>query len=280
MRFEFVCDNDNTRLSDELKLHISRRLYRSIRSKNTVFFVNNIETLPYKTINKGDVISFEFDKNRDIDWDIYESKLDVYYEDSNYLVVYKRDNLLSIPTKGNPYSLFQEVIYYLKNKNESTDISILNRLDKDTKGLVLIAKNPYSASLMSPVHEHMERRYVALCSGIFEENEGTIRAKIKKIDNQNKRVISDDGQDAITHYKVLETIGENTLVEFLLETGRTHQIRIHSSYINHPIIGDSMYGDINTKEKLHLLSYYVKFINPYDKKHVEIKLDKLEPHTH
>ncbi len=276
MRFEFVCENDNIRLSDELKLHISRRLYRSIRSKNTVFFVNKIETLPYKEINKGDIITFEFDKNRDVDWDLYDSKLDIYYEDDNYLIVYKRDNLLSIPTKGNPYSLYQEAIYYLKNKNESTDISILNRLDKDTKGLVLIAKNPYSASLMSPVHEHMERRYVALCSGIFKEKEGTISAKIKKVENQNKRIIAGDGQIAITHYRVLDTIGDNTLVEFLLETGRTHQIRIHSAYIGHPIIGDTMYGDENSIDKLHLLSYYIKFENPYDKRIIEIKLNEIK----
>lgn len=276
MRFEFVCENDNIRLSDELKLHISRRLYRSIRSKNTVFFVNKIETLPYKEINKGDIITFEFDKNRDVDWDLYDSKLDIYYEDDNYLIVYKRDNLLSIPTKGNPYSLYQEAIYYLKNKNKSTDISILNRLDKDTKGLVLIAKNPYSASLMSPVHEHMERRYVALCSGIFKENEGTISAKIKKVENQNKRIIAGDGQIAITHYRVLDTIGDNTLVEFLLETGRTHQIRIHSAYIGHPIIGDTMYGDENSIDKLHLLSYYIKFENPYDKRIIEIKLNEIK----
>ena len=276
MRFEFVCENDNIRLSDELKLHISRRLYRSIRSKNTVFFVNKIETLPYKEINKGDIITFEFDKNRDVDWDLYDSKLDIYYEDDNYLIVYKRDNLLSIPTKGNPYSLYQEVIYYLKNKNESTDISILNRLDKDTKGLVLIAKNPYSASLMSPVHEHMERRYVALCSGVFKEDEGTISAKIKKVENQNKRIIAGDGQIAITHYRVLDTIGDNTLVEFLLETGRTHQIRIHSAYIGHPVIGDTMYGDENSIDKLHLLSYYIKFENPYDKRIIEIKLNEIK----
>ena len=272
MKFEFISDNDNIRLSDELKLHISRRMYRSIRNKNTIFFVNSIELEPYKIINKGDVITFEFNKNREIEWNIYESKLDVFYEDDNYLIVYKRENLLTIPTKANPKSLFQEIIYYLKNKNENTDISILNRLDKETKGLILVAKNPYSANLMSPVHEKMERRYLALCKGIFEIKEGTISKNIKKSIDSNKRIIDESGQIAITHYKVIKEINNNSLVEFVLETGRTHQIRLHSSSINHSIIGDSMYGDEDGN--LMLLSYYIKFINPYNSKLIEVKLDE------
>ena len=276
MEIKFIVENDNIRLSDELKLHISRRLYRSIKCNNAPILVNGVETKTFLLVNKGDEVSIIFDKNREINWDLYDSNLKVYFEDDNYLIVYKKEGILSIPTKAFPYSLYQEVIYYLKNKNESTDISILNRLDKDTKGLVLIAKNPYSASLMSPVHEHMERRYVALCSGVFKGNEGTISAKIKKVENQNKRIIAGDGQIAITHYRVLDTIGDNTLVEFLLETGRTHQIRIHSAYIGHPIIGDTMYGDENSIDKLHLLSYYIKFENPYDKRIIEIKLNEIK----
>ena len=273
MKFEFKVLNDNIRLSDELKLHISRRLYRGIKNRNTIFYVNSIETKLYMMVNKDDIITFEFDKDRDINWELYESNLDIYYENTNYMVVYKRDGLLSIPTKAEPYSLFQEVIYYLNKKNESTDISILNRLDKDTSGLALIAKNPYAASLMSPVHEKMERKYLALCKGIFESNEGTIDLNIKKSDDSNKRIISPLGQRAITHYKVIETIDNNSIVEFKLETGRTHQIRLHSSTIGHPIIGDKLYGD-GEKDKLYLLSYYIKFINPFDNKEVLIELEK------
>ena len=272
MKFEFKVLNDNIRLSDELKLHISRRLYRGIKTKNTVFFVNNIETKLYMVVKKNDVISFEYDKDREVNWELYDSKLDIYFEDDNYMIVYKRGNLLSIPTKSDPHSLFQEVIYYLKNNNKSTDISILNRLDKETQGLVLIAKNPYSASLMSPVHEKMERRYIALCKGIFEEKVGTINLNIKKSDDSNKRIISEDGQVAITHYRVLKEIEGNSLVEFILETGRTHQIRLHTSYIGHPIIGDRIYGDGKIDDKLYLLSYYIYFKNPFDGNEINIKL--------
>ena len=270
MKLEFKVENDNIRLSEELKLHISRRLYKNIRSKKTPIFVNGKETLTYVLVNKGDLISLEFDKNRDINWDIYESNLDIYYEDSNYLVVFKRGNLLSIPTKANPKSLFQEVIYYLKNKNESTDISILNRLDKETKGLVLVAKNPYAASQLSPVHKYIERKYVAICHGVYENDEGRIETGIKRSDT-NKRIVSDDGQIAITNYKVIKRYNDKTLVEFKLETGRTHQIRVHSSYMGYPLYGDELYG-IGDGD-LKLLSYYIKFKNPFDNKDIEITLD-------
>ena len=265
------------RLSDELKLHISRRLYRSIKCNNAPILVNGIETKTFVLVNKGDEVLITFDKNREINWDLYDSNLKVYYEDDNYLIVYKKGGILSIPTKAFPYSLFQEVIYYLKNKNESTDISILNRLDKETKGLVLVAKNPYAASLISPVHEHIERRYIALCEGVFEKDSDRIITKIKKSDDSNKRIISDDGQIAISNYKVLERYDDKTLVEFILETGRTHQIRVHSKYLNHPIIGDPLYSDGDGN--LNLTSYYIKFNNPFNKKDVLVILDEYKKYV-
>ena len=277
MEIKFIVENDNIRLSDELKLHISRRLYRSIKCNNAPILVNGIETKTFVLVNKGDEVLITFDKNREINWDLYDSNLKVYYEDDNYLIVYKKEGILSIPTKAFPYSLFQEVIYYLKNKNESTDISILNRLDKETKGLVLVAKNPYAASLISPVHEHIERRYIALCEGVFENDSDKIITKIKKSDDSNKRIISDDGQIAISNYRVLERYDDKTLVEFILETGRTHQIRVHSKYLNHPIIGDPLYSDGDGN--LNLTSYYIKFNNPFDKKDVLVILDEYKKYV-
>ena len=277
MEIKFIVENDNIRLSDELKLHISRRLYRSIKCNNAPILVNGVETKTFLLVNKGDEVSIIFDKNREINWDLYDSNLKVYFEDDNYLIVYKREGILSIPTKAFPYSLYQEVIYYLKNKNESTDISILNRLDKETKGLVLVAKNPYAASLISPVHEHIERRYIALCNGVFEKDSDRIITKIKKSDDSNKRIISEDGQIAISNYRVLKRYDDKTLVEFILETGRTHQIRVHSKYLNHPIIGDPFYSDGDGN--LSLTSYYIKFNNPFDKKDVLVILDEYKKYV-
>ena len=143
----------------------------------------------------------------------------------------KRKDLLCIPTKAEPKSLYQEVLYYLNNKGEDLTISIINRLDKETEGLCLIAKNRFAANIMSPIHEKMERRYLCLNEGIIEKDSGVIDNYIAKDIETNKRYITDDsnkGKRAISNYNVIKKFGNYTLTEFKLETGRTHQIRLHS----------------------------------------------------
>lgn len=274
MRLEFIVKEDNERLSEELKLHISRRLYKNIRSKKTPIFVNGEERLTYLPVKCGDVITIDFDKNREINWELYESKLDIYYEDDNYLIVYKKSNLLTIPTKGVPKSLYQEILYYLRENKKEENVSILNRLDKDTEGLVLVAKNTLAASLMNPIHEKMTRKYLALVHGKFDNKESEIILNIKK-ENENsfKRIVSSDGKISITNYKVIEEYDNSSLVEFSLKTGRTHQIRVVSSYLSHPLYGDKIYG-FSEDTPLKLLSYYIEFINPFSNELVKIELNK------
>ena len=141
----------------------------------------------------------------------------------------------------------------------------------------MVAKDPVSASLLLPTHEKMERRYLGLCHGIFDIKEGIIENKIRRSDDSNLRIISDDGKLAITTYKVLKEYNNYSLVEFILRTGRTHQIRLHSKSINHPLLGDKLYGIDDNIDDLKLLSYYIRFINPYTNKEIIIKCDnKLE----
>lgn len=266
---EFIVNNDGIRLSEELKTHVSRKLYKHIKGYNCPIYLNGELAKTFQIVKKGDVITVLYNKEKEINWDIYESKLDVRYEDDNYLVVFKRAGLLSIPTKGNPKSLYQEVLYYLKENNNELNVSILNRLDKDTEGLVLIAKNTLAASKLQPTHEHIERKYLAMCYGIFEKKEDRIILNIKKNGDSFKRIISEDGKISITNYKVKEEKDNKSLVEFVLETGRTHQIRLTSSYLSHPLLGDKIYGNDDIEE-LHLTSYYLSFINPFTNKKVEI----------
>ena len=269
--YNFECQNDDIRLSEELKTHVSKKFYKNIKSTNAKILVNGIELPTYKTIKKGDIITIYYEKIKEVAWPLYESKLDIIYEDDNYLVVNKRSGLLSIPTKGCPYSLYQEVMYYLKNKNINDNVSILNRLDKDTKGLVVIAKNRLAAYKLEPTHLHMIRKYYALCEGIFDVKEGKIETYIEKDEETNKRYVSNEGKIAITNYKVIKEINNNSLVEFVLETGRTHQIRVHSSYLNHPIVGDVLYGNSN-ESNLHLCSYYVEFKNPFNNEIIKCEI--------
>ncbi len=271
-KYVFECQNDNIRLSEELKTHVSKKFYKNIKSTNAKILVNDIEIPTYKEIKKGDIITIFYEKEKEINWPLYYHDLDILFEDDNYLVVNKRSGLLSIPTKGCPYSLYQEVMYYLKSKNSNDNVSILNRLDKETCGLVVIAKNRLAAYKLEPTHEHMIRKYYALCEGIFEKKEGKIETYIEKDLNSNKRYVSNTGKIAITNYKVIKEYDNKSLVEFVLETGRTHQIRVHSSYLNHPIIGDTLYGNFKD-DNLHLCSYYVEFLNPFSGKIVKCELD-------
>ena len=191
MKIEFIVENDNVRLSEELKSHLSKKLYKHIKGYKCNIYVNGIIYETYKIVNKGDKVLVDYIKPNDIKWDLYESKLNILYEDNHYLIVYKEPNLLTIPTKINPKSLYQEILYYLNSTNQELNVSILNRLDKETRGIVMVAKDTISASKMQPTHKKMERRYLALCHGIFDLKCGRIENKIRRSDDSNKRIYID-----------------------------------------------------------------------------------------
>ena len=274
MKMKIISGNDNI-LSEELKLHLTRKLYKNLKARNTIIYVNDMPLETYKRIKKGDVITFDYSNTHEINWELYESKLDIIYENDNYIVVNKRKNLLCIPTKAEPKSLYQEILYYLKNKNEDLTVSIINRLDKETEGLCLVAKNRIAANIINPIHEKMERRYLALNKGIINNDFGIIDNYIAKDLDTNKRYITDDiniGKRAITNYKIIKRFSDSTLTEFKLETGRTHQIRLHSAYLGNPIIGDKLYGnDIN--KDLCLTSYYLKYYDYFLNKELEFRIN-------
>ncbi|MCI5583766.1 MAG: RluA family pseudouridine synthase [Anaeroplasma sp.] len=269
---DFICENEKIELRNELKQHISKKFYKNLKSSNTPIYVNGKILLGYELIHKGDHIRVEYERNEKINWPLYESSIDIVFENDNYLVVNKRSGLLSIPTKSEPFSLYQEVLYYLKKTKQNMSVSILNRLDKETKGLVVIAKNRLASYYLSPTHEKMIRKYECLCEGIFEEESGKIITYIDKNEDSNKRFVSDNtGKLAVSNYKVLKYYEDKTLVEFVLETGRTHQIRVHTSYLGHPIIGDKMYGN-SSNINLCLCSVYVSFYDQFEKRQIELRI--------
>ena len=270
MKLEYISSSDDL-LLEELKRQLNRKFLRRLKSLDTIFFVNGIETKTFMKIKKGDVISFSYEEENEINWPLYESSIDVRYEDLHYLVVNKRKGLLSIPTKGEPRSLYQEVLYYLKDKG-ITKISILNRLDKETSGLVLIAKDRISANFLQPSHKHIVRHYTCYTHGIWDIKEGRIETYIEKDLDTNKRFVSNTGKLAISNYKVLEESNNISKVLFILETGRTHQIRVHTSYMKHPILGDKLYGILDNCDKMLLESTYLSFTDPYTNKVVEVSI--------
>lgn len=270
---DFICENENITLKEELMQHISKRFYKAIKSSHAVIRVNGIPYATYREIHKGDNITVEYEYIEETVWPLYESQLDIVFEDEYYLVVNKRRGLLAIPTKSEPYSLYQEVLYHLRETGQNMTASILNRLDKDTFGLTVVAKSRLAAYHLQPTHQKMVRKYQCLCHGIITEDEGVIHNRIDRLADSHRRYISEtSGKEAISHYRVLKRFEDYTLLEFVLETGRTHQIRLHTVCLGHPILGDTMYGT-DKEGPLCLCSYYVRFYHAFIHKELEFSIE-------
>jgi len=182
------------------------------------------------------------------------------------MILYKEKGLKTIPTGYNNFiSLYNAILYYYKENNMNNTIHFINRLDKDTEGLLIVAKDKYSANILSKQLDKIDKYYLAIVEGNTNDN-GIINLPISKSDNM-KREVNDSGKESITQYKKISNIGPNTLLELKLHSGRCHQIRVHLSHIGNPILGDPIYGSGND---LHLCSYHLSFINPFNNEPIDI----------
>ncbi len=175
--------------------------------------------------------------------------IDIVYQDEDIAVINKQQGLVTHPCAGTPNgTLVNALVYHIKDLsaiNGVTRPGIVHRLDKDTSGLIVIAKNNAAHLSLAKQIETKEagRYYLALLCGNIKEDEGTIdKAIARSVRDRKKMSVDDDGRRAVTHFKILERFGDFTLAEFKLETGRTHQIRVHAKFINHPVVGDAVYG--------------------------------------
>ena len=205
---------------------------------------------------------------------------DIVYEDEDILLVNKPANM-PIHQSINNYenSLANALAYYYRNETSPFIFRCINRLDKDTSGLTLIAKNPLSAAILSKAmkERQIKRTYTAIVEGIFNDKEGRIEAPIarKKESCIERCVDFENGQRAITNYKVIKELeNSRSLVEFSLETGRTHQIRVHMKYLGHPLLGDILYNpDDKTMERQALHAGKLTFLHPIKLKEITFKAD-------
>ena len=171
-------------------------------------------------------------------------------------------------------SLSNGVKAYFEKINLHRKIRIVNRLDRDTSGIVIFAKNEYiQESLIKQMNKNIfKKEYIGILEGNTSEISGVINAPIaRKEGSIIERCINTHGQTAITNYNLIKSINNMSIVHFVLETGRTHQIRVHSKYIGHPIVGDTLYGTFSpliSRQALH--SYKVKFIHPISKNNIEL----------
>lgn len=209
------------------------------------------------TLERGDVITVQVPEPEILDIKPENLPIDIVYEDDQVLVVNKPQGMVVHPAPGN-YSgtLVNAILYHVKDLSDIGGVirpGIVHRIDKDTSGLLMIAKtNLAHQSLSDQLREHsVDRVYVALVHGGFTKESGTVNRPIGRHPQNRLKmaIVERGGRDAVTHYQVLERLGPYTLVECRLETGRTHQIRVHLAAIGHPLIGDPLYGAKKEKQK-------------------------------
>ena len=204
-------------------------------------------------------------------------KLDIYYEDDDIIVVNKPSGMVVHPGAGNKTgTLVNALLYYTKGKlsdiNGEVRPGIVHRIDKDTSGLLLISKTNRAHQILSDEFKDkkVKRKYIALVEGIINENSGKIDAPIgRKPGDRVKMAVRENGKKAVTNFKVIERLNNATLIECVLETGRTHQIRVHMAYINHPVVNDPLYGHSFDDYGQMLHAEYIGFVHPIKKEFME-----------
>ena len=240
---------------------------RSLRNIEVYFNGNKVKTT-FKLPQEGILIVKEKEKSTDLEAKYLN--LDIIYEDDDLLIINKPPFLLTHPTlKKVDITLANGIVYYFNDKYKKKLVPrFVNRLDMNTSGLIMIAKNAFTQSFFQSENANIEKKYLAIAEGIIEDNHFIIEKNIYKDGDKLDRIIDERGQYAKTEFKVIErfkNIGV-TLVECKLYTGRTHQIRVHLKSINHPIIGDSLYNPeskynkIVNRQMLH--SYFLEFNHP------------------
>ena len=271
-------------LSEELE--ISRSKIQKLIKEEKVL-VNDKKVQPSYLVKENDWITVEDNLTFDIDIEGEDIPLDVVYEDEYLLVINKKSGMVVHPAPGNYHGTLVNVLIHRFNWKKENNIrpGIVHRIDKDTSGLLVVAKTEKVHEELSEMikrHE-VERIYYALVDGVIPHSTGTIDAPIgRDTDNRQKMKVTDqNSKDAVTHFKVLKRYSKNTLIECKLETGRTHQIRVHLAYIGYPIHNDPVYGKTSktTLFGQYLHAKKISFIHPVTKEKLSFETPLPEEFT-
>ena len=282
MKLQYIVNEkcNYTNLREVLKAHfnISDRLLLKLKKSNKIF-VNNKSTYIDKILELNDIIEIYIDFEED-NSNIVPTKMDlnIIYEDDALLIVNKPAGIPVHPSMDHfSDSLSNGVRYYFDSIGLKKKIRPVNRLDKNTSGIVIFSKNEYIQECLIRQMENGEfyKEYIAICEGKFNNLKGIIDAPIARKENSIiERCVNRNGVEAITEYEVLSYNRDKnySAVKCVLKTGRTHQIRVHLSYIGHPILGDTLYGNSsNLIDRQALHAYKVSFIHPVSKRILDFK---------
>lgn len=267
-------------LSDKLE-DMTRSYLKKLISDDKAVLVNGGSAKPNYKLKPGDIIELAVPEPIELEIKAENIPLDIVYEDSDMLVVNKPQGMVVHPAAGNyTGTLVNALLYHcgdsLSGINGEKRPGIVHRIDKDTSGLLLVAKNDNAhQKLSSQIKEHsLTRAYKALVHGNIKQDSGRIDAPIGRHPGDRKKMTVTDknSREAVTNFRVIERYGRYTFVECILETGRTHQIRVHMSKNGHPIVGDKTYGvkkeEFNLAGQL-LHAYKVGFIHPVSGEYME-----------
>ena len=271
MNFWIKVETENEKRIDSYlaeELNISRSKIQKLVKQGLILVNEKVVSNNY-VVKLGDSIVVNDDLNYDISVEAEDIPIDVVYEDDYLLVINKASGMVVHPAPGHYTGTLVNALLYrfqLSQKDKMRP-GIVHRLDKDTSGLMLVAKNDEVHDALSRMiaNKEVERHYLAIVDGVIKHDTGTIDAPIgRDANNRQKMAVTDvHGKEAITHFRVLETFSNHSLVECILETGRTHQIRVHMAYIGHPVSNDPMYGRGKSTEFGQMLhSKSIRFVHP------------------
>lgn len=270
-----VEENNKTRIDSYLskKLDISRSKVQKLIEQKKVL-VNGKETQPNYKVKENDKIDVEDNLDFEIKVEKENIPIDIVYEDKYLLIINKESGMVTHPAPGHyTGTLVNALLYKYNLEGDTNRPGIVHRLDKDTSGLMVVAKDSKTLELLSDMmkHKKVKRHYLALVEGIINHETGTIDAPIGRDvhDRQKMAVTDQNSKEAITHFKVLKRYKDKTLIECILDTGRTHQIRVHMKYIKHSVVNDPLYnkkkGD-DFGQMLHSKS--IEFTHPITGEHI------------
>ncbi len=228
---------------------LSRTYIQKLMEQEQISVSGNVEKSKKYKVKAGDILELTIPEPESLDVSPENIPLDIVYEDEDVAVINKPKGMVVHPAPGNEHgTMVNALLYHCKDLSSIGGVirpGIVHRIDKDTSGLIMIAKNDNAhISLTEQLKVHsITRVYNAIVFDNIKEDEGTVDAPIGRSPaNRFKMAVVPDGRRAVTHYKVLERFGNFTYIEARLETGRTHQIRVHMAYIKHPLLGDGVYG--------------------------------------